>query len=518
MPQVSDEGYDATLNNTIEAPFGKFEVEGHSEQETTEGRNLLEITENNTLVHCSYVSGANTNEYKLLCTASDMYVNEIRSAGSSYGNVNGNLIPCKYGETIYFDIGNSLFSKNYFNEFDENLISLGSYNRQMSSGTYTPTNSNCKYVTLRFGYGSNAQVGTTYTLAPIVSKTSDLTYESYTNGASPNPSYEQPIKSCGENGSITEKIINKNWFDKVNTNWYRNNSSDFENTANGLTDRIRTNSFRILGGKTYIISGLPAGITLNNVRAYDINKTRLDTPTKSGNSFTLNSNVSYIHILCNGTGMTDATNILMKNADIQIELGITESTYIAHEEQTYTIPTQQPMRSIGDIRDDFVKQDGVWYERHYIGRKVFDGTETFIGPYNAVGNTRKFHIDYTTGEQDKGLCNYFTKGLYSNRAIDGVEHFYIGTTTLQFRVSTTIATTTTELKTWVAGLYANGTPLYVNYLLAEPTLLPCTQSQIDILESIPKTSAGQTNVYSIDEVKTYLKVAGLLDLNTLVNN
>ena len=36
------------------------------------------------------------------------------------------------------------------------------------------------------------------------------------------------------------------------------------------------------------------------------------------------------------------------------------------------------MRSIGDVRDDFVKLNEIWYERHKIYRKIFDGTETIL--------------------------------------------------------------------------------------------------------------------------------------------
>lgn len=144
--------------------------------EKVENRNLLEITADSRLTHCSYVSGANTNEYKLLCTANDMYVNEIKAVGASYTSVNGNLIPCSYGETIYFDIGNSLFTKNFFSEYDENFVGLGYSQVSLSNGTYTPTHATCKYVTLRFGYGAGSTEGTTYTLAPIVCKTSDTSY------------------------------------------------------------------------------------------------------------------------------------------------------------------------------------------------------------------------------------------------------------------------------------------------------------------------------------------------------
>lgn len=37
------------------------------------------------------------------------------------------------------------------------------------------------------------------------------------------------------------------------------------------------------------------------------------------------------------------------------------------QSQSYTIPCQQAMRSIDNVRDEFIKQDGLWYEKHNIG-------------------------------------------------------------------------------------------------------------------------------------------------------
>ena len=177
-----------------------------------QNKNLLQITEENVLVHCSYVSGANTEQFKLLCTASDMYINEVSSTGTSYNKSrNGNLITCKYGETIYFDIGNLLFTKNYFTEFDENLVSLGYYDKIISNGTYTPRNSNCKYITLRIGYGVNAVAGTTYTLAPIICKISDTTY---------TPHKEQTLPLTLGNIELCKIGNYQDYFYKESNKWY----------------------------------------------------------------------------------------------------------------------------------------------------------------------------------------------------------------------------------------------------------------------------------------------------------
>ena len=339
-------------------------------------KNFLEITENNMLVHCSYVSGANTNEYKLLCTTADMYVNEVQSTGTTYNKTrNGNLIPCKYGETIYFDNGNSLFNKNFINEFDENFISLGSYNRQMVSGTYTPTNSNCKYITFRFGYGANAVPGTTYTLAPIVSKT--------------------PIDS-----------------------------------------------------------------------------------------------------------------------------------YVPHKEQTYSIHTQQPFRSIEDVffkntvdspyYDENLVENG-WYERHPIPRLILTGdeewnilpTSLFQLPNIPVSIARSGGLcnRYRYNSSQSNLNNTLRYGEFAIQVLANGTYLYFKNTDF------------TDIESFKADLkakYEAGTPVYVDYILAEPLDLPCTEEQIEILENPPKTYAGQTNIYSEDEVEALVKAKGIYDMNKLI--
>lgn len=69
-------------------------------------------------------------------------------------------------------------------------------------------------------------------------------------------------------------------------------------------------------------------------------------------------------------------------------------TFIAGEEiikQTYTIPCQQPMRSIGDVKDTFAKINGNWIERHNISR---------ISSYNGEEITTAYMS--TTGELSTG--------------------------------------------------------------------------------------------------------------------
>lgn len=180
--------------------------------------------------------------------------------------------------------------------------------------------------------------------------------------------------------------------------------------------------------------------------------------------------------------------------------------------QTYTIPCQQPMRAIGDVKDTFVKIEGVWYERHNIIRKIYDGTEKFetnltnngyyaysenISNYLRVsGITCESNYFKATANGGFGIMQYGECHL--RYASDNYKYFYMCTNI-----------STVELfKEWLKEKYDNEMPVYVDYLLQEPIDLPCTQSQITALENLQKarTYKDVTHIYSDDEVPAELEI------------
>ena len=184
-------------------------------------------------------------------------------------------------------------------------------------------------------------------------------YESYSGGYdSPSPYWEQDIIVVEGNSNI--KIKNKNWFDKENTTWKRNNNTNFGTTnIDTSTTRIRTSSFEFMGAGTYTISGIPSGIALLSVRTYaEEGGSITSEATTSGNTFTLLSTntVKYIHLLFSGEDFDSSTNELMKNANIQIEKGTTATSYIAYKGQTYpiTLPTGMFLGKIGTYGSNYI--------------------------------------------------------------------------------------------------------------------------------------------------------------------
>lgn len=167
------------------------------------------------------------------------------------------------------------------------------------------------------------------------------------------------------------------------------------------------------------------------------------------------------------------------------------------------------MRSNGEIRDDFVRQNGSWYERHKIPRIVLDGSETYI-PMSAVDDNYMFYTSSLTIPIDNYSTAYLTNYFTTNTASSGSSTIgsYIYNQTLRIRVPSSVATTTEQFKAWLKEKYDEGNPVYVDYVLAEPTLLPCTNEQVEVLEEITTEPlyAEQTNFFSNDEVTPYLEV------------
>lgn len=80
--------------------------------------------------------------------------------------------------------------------------------------------------------------------------------------------------------------------------------------------------------------------------------------------------------------IANGTTVNITNLGIQFEKGNTQSSFTPEgkgfiketisnsdntQSQNFTIPCQQPMKSIVNVRDEFVKENRVWYERHNIG-------------------------------------------------------------------------------------------------------------------------------------------------------
>ena len=313
-------------------------------------------------------------------------------------------------------------------------------------------------------------------------------------------------------GSVGIYNGNKNLFDKDNVkkiNNYIDSNGYFQyNTDNKIAyikckkNKDYTVSSSYLRGIAFLNEAPKTGLTSTNFKIQ--NTTEL----------TLNSGEnSYLAIwYYNSSSALTEQEIL---DSIQIEFGTVKTEYIEHQSQTKALYTQQPFRAIGDVKDRFVKEDGVWYEEHKIERKIFDGTETITKSSNTAIDRYVYAVEKikeltdTTGSTV--TSNYFKKGYYK------AGYLHQNTKQLVFDYAEYGTTTLEDFKSKLVELYNAGTPMYVDYQLITPELIPCTAEQVEVLESLQ--SYDKITYYSVDKtnnVQANIKLIYKQDINAIL--
>lgn len=216
-------------------------------------------------------------------------------------------------------------------------------------------------------------------------------------------------------------------------------------------------------------------------------------------------------------------NVYSLEIECQLELSETNTEIVEHQSQTYTIPTQQPFRAIEDIRDTFVKKDNKWFERHYIARKVFDGTEE-IG---ILWNTGKYgynikisDMKMTSSTSDKSMI---LSNMYKVYAQDDLFNLKYPANGIACRTNKNEIIIRDDNITTLSDLITNlsTNKPYVDYILETPLDIECTEEQSIILDQIEnevKTYKNVTHMYSTDKISSYKEVTYKQDLETRLNN
>lgn len=318
----------------------------------------------------------------------------------------------------------------------------------------------------------------------------------------PSPDNEVPILSSGDNGSINEKIQTRNFIglNKLEQGTFDGNG---EKTNDVLDLRVRTkNKIFLLSGKyTINVTNMQTVVyrfDFNNI-LYEADHSQQWKSTPY--TFTMTSN-GYVNIAfknLNGTNITP-TDVIMALA--QLEPGTTATSYVPHEEQDYSIFVQQPMRSIGDVRDCFVKKsDGKLYERHYIkyldlAISAMNNSENYPGWTNVQQIKNDFpNINTQLITKTSFLCNIFDKT--SRIMVINT----VGNNSILYLDKSLLNLTQTQWKENYPNLV-----LKLGYISPEPLDLPCTEEQIQQLENKPSTYKDFTIIQSEDETPAHLKI------------
>lgn len=201
------------------------------------------------------------------------------------------------------------------------------------------------------------------------------------------------------------------------------------------------------------------------------------------------------------------------NANIKITNNL-ESTDENYKEQSFTFPLAEGQRL---MKNDYLADDEIHHKRK---QKVFDGTENWIFG-NIKENTVNLLLNDFPGYNATGtdsinaICNYFV-GITQGASLDKECFWFNGSGGFRIRVNKDrLADTSTNdkcvesFKSLLAELYANGTPVVVEYDLAEEEIEPYTTEQQAVYNKIKNTAKSYgdiTHIFSTDEISPIFDV------------
>lgn len=195
-------------------------------------------------------------------------------------------------------------------------------------------------------------------------------------------------------------------------------------------------------------------------------------------------------------------NDTFKFADIQIEQNTTATPYKPYQEQKLDFPLSEGQKL---YKDSYLASDGIHHKRK---QYTFTGNETVN--ITTYGNNKRFTVvpaSYNPsykGQDTVGLCNYLKRdymGTIGNATLAQEPCFFIHSSGILITMTPdTNIVNETQLKTWLATQYANGTPVIVEYELAEEEIVPYTTEQQKAYNQLQKLKLykGQNIMFSLE--------------------
>ena len=227
------------------------------------------------------------------------------------------------------------------------------------------------FISFMFYIHSGNTINQTFT--PQVEFGSSATdYEPYVGGIpSPNPSYPQTINSVGDDGSLVIKSENKNILNipdgSKDSNGITTTALNGRITCSGTStakfaDVIHNISILFQSNNIYTFSiGKPIDCDIS-IKLHDSNGTALSDKRilKGSTSITFTAPENVARATFYIAGFESGTAISISNLCIQVEKGDIATLPVPHKETVSTIPLSEPLRSIGDIKDEITYQNGKW--------------------------------------------------------------------------------------------------------------------------------------------------------------
>lgn len=547
------EGTNISIANAEDSKVKDLQLQGNTTQETTTGKNLLVNTN-----HTQTISGITftINEDKSITikgTATAQAVFRINETGSYTLNA-----------------GNYVLST--VNNLPTGVVLQGWHSSATAFVVLNPS-SNIKTTTLsenvsnvRFqiviSNGTNLSSG--ITIYPMLESGSTASsYEPYTNGASPNPTYPQPINVVSGRQLITTSNGNetKNYEINLGKNLLRNDLSilqanntggtwegniysqngttftcndDGSITVNGAPSS-NTNFYINRTGTNYQTSYLEAGtyyLTSHETTGSNSTwKLQVSLDGTSTNVFGTGNNKEPSRTITTGMNITTVALIIYSGYNPN---GATFYPMISKSQGTDYAPYKTPIELCkigtyqghifkakdGDSVYDNLSQEtkdtltyGSWYIEKQIDKIVLKGSEEWYHFSVAQGHLFRVNDIIPNVIQDNTkipMCDYYHAIPYSEQPNRANNDIYISLGG-QIDIINNNYTTVADFKTWLS---THNTTVY--YVLQTPTYTEITDSELLVQLNAPRLLEGINNItISSSDLSSPLKITYVSGIDTI---
>lgn len=508
LPKVSNEGESIALENTARAKFTKFRIGGNSSQETRSGKNKVDfINYVETIFDSSKVEKLSDGSYK------------FKHCDTTYTLFEGLLkAPC----TLSWYARNDGTTTTGAPTFNFKIFYEDGTAETLSYTTSPDFSLKTKVLTKNVIKIVNSYIGTSpLTIIKDVQleKGSKATeYEQY--GTMPSEEFPSAIKNIDENIEI----------DICNKNLLSNKIEDYDISSGLYGYRKIVGELR----KKYLvltITDRDTSININEVyfgftgngkngdeeKAWIVQKGSILGSLAGNKRYISTQNFKYFSFYPNNK---ETFNKVFNRFNIEVELSdeSSPSNFITHESKNLVFPLTQGQKL---MQGDYLADDGIHHTKTQI---QLDGVTKGLKVVSVtLSNTTNLYysvIPFVTQGVD-GINNMYCSHFLPYFGVQLGKCYITGNGyNLVIILTDQTITTVDAANTWLAAQKEKGTPVVIEYKLAEEEIETYTEVQKEAHEQIKNAISykGQTNIFSTNEIKPIFEVEALADIGLLLNN
>lgn len=282
------------------------------------------------------------------------------------------------------------------------------------------------------------------------------------------PTPDNPIEIKNVEGNVEVKVEGKNGFNKNTVSQGYISLLDGSFTAS--TRFTSSDYIEIKPNINYYCNYVAFGSSSYGMAFYDKDKNYISGSVLK-NIFVTPNNAKYYRFCVRNENYSDGTYITDINT-VQLEEGTTPTEYEPYKSQTVYFPLAEGQKL---MEGSYLANDGVHNKRKQV---VLNGTNDKWSLYKQIDDAYCYQVtslnDCKIGNETS-ICTHF-KNVAASYDM-GTIGYYCDHPTLIRKYFTTNFTTVTEWIRYLSQQYSNGTPVIIEYELAEEEIVPYTEEQ-----------------------------------------